>query len=834
MIPPLKETIERVSRLLVPALAIHSYEQTFEDLWSFRLERIAKLAPRGGPIAIFWDRTPNPFIGSVRIGNYISPIDWALAKALEPNPDFLTPVLLLDPGFEQAAPDVPHMFVRALYRNGLRPIPSLEVVSLRSPAALTQVVRALRRLGDVKQDQARQVPAPLLHLWAGAISSDPSNHHSIANLLGPRLLGEASASQPQLLALGHLLPVLGLTALSESEDRSSPWFPREKWQRFVERFVLLDDMADKGWARLLERVLDAQGDQLVCWHEPDRGDGECLIKAMEAAYQIPFMNEAAAADGARTLATLRDASWDKTVLLLDLRLFADRPVQDEKAFVSRLLAIAEKQGIGDIDLTVVSRWISNGKREGPGYDHVLALLPLTIAAFDPTLPIVTFSSTGRRSITDVLARRRNIILDFAKPRVVNALGQEELVNDARFRFVRAMTDAVDVAQARELCRRLNRIDRPRPDSKWQFVEIFIDESGDPSEDEEFAVGGIAIMYEDGGGPEALDDEMRRHAVLRWGMAEGYPPSGPVATEVPHTTLAKKASTALVDGALKTFASCVDACRASVVAFSIVAPRGTTLEGVDRLYHMMLRSSLEALLSIVLPNYVTGRIELAVHIATRLGKIRPKSFDGRVFTEEESARRFHLSWLDTSKRDRAYYSFGEEHAFALVTEVLSDIAGCGIEYLPTWSRGVSLRWFEVVRADIERIERLDRKGQKAEADKRRSRFGKRRPFQRHYVVDYVLRRAWADHWPEVLHNWYGGGFREWLEPARHWIDAHRLSRTDAAAENVLAAWLKANDCKPAADGVTYPLAKWSVDPFRRSAAVVERDASRVTALARLIS
>ena len=83
----------------------------------------------------------------------------------------------------------------------------------------------------------------------------------------------------------------------------------------------------------------------------------------------------------------------------------------------------------------------------------LVLLPLLISYYDPSVPIVLFSSTHQRSILQMVSHRKNIIADFAKP-ILSGYGEEreaaESVEDLR----RAVVEAIKLHEARAIWERL--------------------------------------------------------------------------------------------------------------------------------------------------------------------------------------------------------------------------------------------------------------------------------------------------------------------------------------------------------------------------------------------
>ena len=66
-----------------------------------------------------------------------------------------------------------------------------------------------------------------------------------------------------------------------------------------------------------------------------------------------------------------------------------------------------------------------------------------------SLPIILFSSTGRRGISEKLKAYGNIITDFEKPRLP-ALDPTFVLDESRTKFIRALEVAIPMVAARRL------------------------------------------------------------------------------------------------------------------------------------------------------------------------------------------------------------------------------------------------------------------------------------------------------------------------------------------------------------------------------------------------
>jgi hypothetical protein len=200
---------------------------------------------------------------------------------------------------------------------------------------------------------------------------------------------------------------------------------------------------------------------------------------------------------------------DRFVLFLDLRLFLGSS-DIEKTFLNKLADFGTKlldsgrslpwldtkekneKLRNELKLILVSVPVSAG-----GLPPEQSLLPRLLALFDPTLPIVIFSSTHRAELVDPFRHYGNIITTFRKP-ILGGMTRDwaETVRVLHADFISAMEQAARVLKTRRSLSRLE-VGEP-PLAYWpstrahRIIEIYIDESGDPFKERDpgFAVGGI--------------------------------------------------------------------------------------------------------------------------------------------------------------------------------------------------------------------------------------------------------------------------------------------------------------------------------------------------------
>lgn len=346
-----------------------------------------------------------------------------------------------------------------------------------------------------------QVVESLTGLWQSSLVR-PGDRHHVGNLLAPMLLAkglppqlrakvEASILQadPLRSALKVLVEVIGLegsrgggsavvgpSGLLESLRAESDIFDR----RSGVNVLLVDDQFRLGYQHVLSTLLFSQRYEPSQAHESGlswsfelpgvgavrcEGTAEPIFRALESVPPINDWFEP----------RLFPVSPWADVLILDLRLWT-RP-EERRAFLSRLVGICKNIGaVGGVGGgTPMSDPAFKGAFEqaealvadsvqGQSEIEALVLLPLLLSHFDPSLPIILFSSTHQRAIIQMVAHRRNIITEFAKP-ILSGYGEEretaELVDD----LVRALRRAIKMHEVRGLWGRLLTL-------SWRIKPVF--------------------------------------------------------------------------------------------------------------------------------------------------------------------------------------------------------------------------------------------------------------------------------------------------------------------------------------------------------------------------
>ena len=406
----------------------------------------------------------------------------------------------------------------------------------------------------------------LRRVWAASLTNpaEPGEHHAIANLVGPLLLLGDSSGDLQVEALGKLLRRLSLLppqpAGAASLDSSAPWidWDEDAWAEKARRVravedkplnvVVVDDCVFRHrWGEVVCRALGA-----TPAGTPGAPQPALLGRVRRPNCEIDVYGTESAEgwlDSVGLTPPLRDrryrldfrpggvgaAEVPLDMLFLDLRLFQGQSFEAEARFFARLLELAESlppeaelpwPAIPAGEVARLRAWLGRvaggqpgtegeppPRREDPEYILALTLLPRLLSLADPSLPIILFSSTGRRDILAPLRQHGTILTDWEKPRLL-AVGGEALVQESAVKFRRALTGALDLVVARRLCARLPAAP-PRPravpppsaapsDAPWT-IELTLDETGEV--ETRLEVGGLLVVFPPGVSPEDLDSHL---------------------------------------------------------------------------------------------------------------------------------------------------------------------------------------------------------------------------------------------------------------------------------------------------------------------------------------
>ncbi len=535
-------------------MAVFSYQEDFELLWNAVAQSVERTEPL--TVVLVWDSIPKGQTGAVNTSRYLTPIDWAVALGLRfRDTSFPLRVLVFDLGS--------HLVADA---HALRIMPLLTQVfpwfrTYRIDRAPEFVDALLQPDQPSIQEQGAMDHLDLLRqIWAANLSrtSNTDNHHALFNLLGPQLLLQESsrAVDPTVAALRTLMGSVGLLPLGNQEGKGlrdgAPWIKPEDVGQTRLRLILVDDQWRDGWDEVLCKAVGAEyrfSGTGQDGYVPISASKEGAISVVAATSPNWLLQklEAKCDDQRFCFRVAEDQEEEgivdrEEILFLDLRLFSGHGVgQEEAEHIEKLVVIARRimasgrplpwPGFKDEDLTDIESWITairtdtgdKGKdaRNDPRYHKALTLLPRILALVDLSLPIVIFSSTGRREIVKEFEAYGNIITVFEKPRL-QGQEQQDIAAQTGAQFRAAFQQAMEFVEGRRICRILLTTPLPKtqteyklpssPEQPWT-IDVYTDETGDevdgnglPMSGEPLRVGGLLSIFPPGIDPDVFNSE----------------------------------------------------------------------------------------------------------------------------------------------------------------------------------------------------------------------------------------------------------------------------------------------------------------------------------------
>ena len=423
----------------------------------------------GKPIVIVWDGRPLDGWdeGSNTLKPHLTPMDWALAFSIhsltkEEVPEEKAPecadvaIHIVDltgeahkawsmrmrhqllaemPWVTLHAPLIPKGAYRSAYRPVLEGCGSL----LKSSATGWTLRAGTGTLKGASSGYGRNLKE-LSRQWSSTLVQS-HDHHDLNNLVGPSiLLGQTPETLPLLSAFrNRLFWSKFLRPISLSEDKPN-------FSVLGELDALtIDDQLLVGWHHVICGLFGAKISSAATKFKSD-------IRLIGSTGDIQLYGS----DGARPLlkslmkmkSLMKKDLFEKRcfdspipcsgnerpwLLALDLLLFPGDPRRERK-WLTELLCIARSitgssslawPEISETELKDVEKWLESRNVEDPAYNTALSLLPRLCALRWPSVPILLFSGTSRRALTDKLAPYRNIFLAPQKPNLLSGNASEE-------------------------------------------------------------------------------------------------------------------------------------------------------------------------------------------------------------------------------------------------------------------------------------------------------------------------------------------------------------------------------------------------------------------------
>jgi len=556
------DALKQVLRGALDSVHVFDYGSAsgFEKLWQFN--DLSK------PVLIVWGRTiPDGVLWPIDASACLSPLDWAAAYARHRVPvqtqedgeaaskENWPKILILDadPAAHTKVPTLTHY--RTLRPEQLPWLTVPESPNLKNicewlkPTPLTvesttqkSLDRFLREIrlnlievrteGDYDRHAISNIIAPMVLLGR---SVTESRHSSALERLikAVGLYGKASASDPprdpnstQQDAITH---TTGLNATDDSEGKS---FPEVEMGEDLS-VLLLDDQEQHGWTEWLKQCLK-KATAVTAHRSPD-----ALVDAIEQQMRT------AATSGAKDVRFRFQlpglAETANPVLFLDLRLFSGDQDAELAFYRDRLLPLIDDYFLDRDDMawpsfssaptsafSVARSKITCGgfELESPEHHEALTWLPRILALADMSLPVVIFSSTGRRYIAQKLSEFGNLIVQSAKPRFHEGSGSagwsEEAMQDLPISLTRVRNLLCGRKRGRQAlaCERLNIPGLNR--NGINHFELYIDESLDGPR---LIVGGLFAGFASSADAQYFDDCLVSKGV-RYFESNGVGPQPP--------------------------------------------------------------------------------------------------------------------------------------------------------------------------------------------------------------------------------------------------------------------------------------------------------------------
>ena len=662
-----------LSMITDKSFRIFSYKDDFNTLWDLHPEPVVL---KNDLIVIIWDKLPSRKDDSrynvINVDEYITPIDWAVSysihldqlvnlpvnKEIQYFPDIL--IIDIQNHFKESAKAIqfyklcsnltPWIKVLNVIHEGQETWPG-KLFSPKCPELLAAI-----KSDNYPIESAKYQIKILKSEWQSRIlnSDEPADRHSISNIIGPLLLIKDFNGGVRVTALKKQMEWIGLLPkqLDDMDSRLSignPWinlkdkFKNELHLDHLYKFfdeplsiALVDDHAiNAGWLEFLTKAIVPSGTNNETvkfddyyWTEI-RDNDKTIINIYTFTDPFVYLNQM--------------NSFHLDIIFLDIRLFPTDFKQEVKFFRKLLCELTkpEKDYIkynfisqAEIDsinyfinyreslITSDSELIDDRYSKG-GYYHQLALslFPRFIASRDHKLPIVIFSSTGKRSIIKHFTSINSIIIDFEKPGI-SPLASHDIIDQTRIKFINAFEKAFDMAVARRFLKSLcksakQNIKEPITDRN-EYYEIYIDESGTP-EQKRFCVGGLLICYKELKDADILHTNMRKEGLFFYGSKE---------TRKEKRTAYKeeRVSEYLAEIYMPFLDLCSKIKNIRVIPFVIQrtwqeSPTKydpadyTDPRSLDNLYISMVKLVLETLLYELIPSYKIEYL-VSLHVATR--------------------------------------------------------------------------------------------------------------------------------------------------------------------------------------------------------------------------
>ncbi|HEY4652898.1 MAG TPA: hypothetical protein VIH22_00220 [Cyclobacteriaceae bacterium] len=476
-------------------------------------------------LIVVWDGMPKSDDSPMNVGGYVTPYDWAVMfsyllfkSATENNKKPQIRIFILDLKSQEYSGSfgiktlsmlhVQFPWIQIYLPVGKKTLmtAAVDVADAHVRAALPvgcfgfdhfvsdilELKRTLPSFHDGDDEKRLDYLETAIQLWTANLIK-PGDRHTVANLIGPLILANGlsiekqrkkiikkiSEGSPLRNALTALVYVTGLASLEKSQGGGGgesgilqAGNTGKLGRRENLKFILIDDQYTSGFHHILTSMIFGSGykpDSAITnngiwnYNLQDCGSVRCYSQAkdlLEILSQPPKIFDW---DMPRKLSLPGKGD----ILLLDLRLWLDNDQKDndqKKAFFASLKAACDLLGVSTLlekDGVFKRAYKAAFESSEQNETAALVLLPLLLSHYDPSLPIVLFSSTHQREVIEMVAHRPNIITDFAKPLLGNN-SQFQVAGNILKDLRGALEKAIKLHEARIIWERIENLDSKAP------------------------------------------------------------------------------------------------------------------------------------------------------------------------------------------------------------------------------------------------------------------------------------------------------------------------------------------------------------------------------------
>ncbi len=504
--------------------------------------------------------------------------------------------------------------------------------------------------------------------WTATLTQT-GDHHDLNNIAGPHIVSKLLNVSSQIPTDPHPLKRAFLT--------------RIEWSRLLERdkqqnddkdgnadaaaagtdqeldIVAIDDQLSAGWDDVLIALTGtARTGKIEKDKIPELGSGTNIRLFGSDTPSVLLEQLGITADGnAINKALYEQRVFDSLVegkgakrpwmLVLDIRLFMGKP-SDERNWYQKLakaaLALNSPKelawpGFDNGELKVIA---SGDSLSAEQLDTALSLLPRLCALRWPSVPIIVFSSTGRRRLVAKLADYGNIFLANQKPNVLNANCAENVASFAEG-WRREFSIACKLTEVqKKLLDLLNKENEMTQGGEADFHHHFviaIDEAGKVDKPPS-RIGGAFLVAPGDNKKNAINcsvlfqEKLRESDVNYYNYRPIYTDSTPPVSGCQRNKLKQKDGSS-VNEVQRVLTNSADV---KIGAFKLALDNQSNQNPSDEFIDAAYRRGLAKLLEILLAEFIPSRLgEAAISVSIWIASKQSRDFANEAEAAEQSIR-----------------------------------------------------------------------------------------------------------------------------------------------------------------------------------------------------